>query len=135
MAPCILNLGCRWRGGDIFTLRILYAGKSFRVCPDILLRLCKNAPCVWFLEYQAPSIKRLKIPSQDPFILLLQSISRRFLRVETRHPSQGSCVGFLVEKWDNNFEKFHLPLSNIMQPVIHIHLSVESGKVTEDTVA
>jgi hypothetical protein len=91
------------RGEETFHPPDIYAEKKFRVCPDILLRLCKNAPYVSFLEYQAPSIKRLKIPSQDPFILL--SISRRVLSVETRHPSENSCVGFLVEKGDNKVKK------------------------------
>ena len=112
---------------------MLYAEKNFHMCSNILLRLCKKAPYLSFLEFQAPSIKRLKIPSHYP--LILQSISRRFLGVETRLSSQDSCVGFLVEKGGNNFENFHLPLSNIMHPVIHIHLSTESGKVTEDAVA
>jgi len=88
---------------------------------------------VSFLEYQTLSTKHLKIPSQVPVIL--QSISRRFLSGETRHPSQDSCVGFLVEKEDSSCENFHLSLLNIMNPVIHIHLSVESGKVIEDAVA
>ena len=119
-------------GKETFSLSGYFMLRKTFVYVRIFFSDCKNAPYVSFLEYQALSIKRLKIPSQDPFVL--QSINRRFLSVETKHPSQDICVGFLVEKWDNSFENFHLSLSNIMHPVIHIHLSVESGKVTEDAV-
>jgi hypothetical protein len=91
--------------------------------------LQKRSPCV-VPRVPGTYLEALKNTISGPF-----HISRRFLSVETKLPSQDSCVGFLVEKGDSIFDNIHLPLSNIMHPVIRIYLPVVSGKVTGDAVA